>query len=187
MKEKLIILSAILLFFSYPAFGQERCLYSKVGIQPIRANMKVPDFCLEGLNGKKVQLRSLKGNVIFLNFWATWCGPCKDEMPSMEALYQHYKERDFVLLTVSVDEGSSEATRRFIQKNRYCFPVLLDPAGKTLDLFKIDRIPATVVIDKKGRNLGRAIGSRDWNKPDVFSFIDQLLGDRPIRVVSSKN
>ncbi len=187
MKGKLIISLASLLLLSYPALSQERCLYSKVGIQSSRANTKIPDFCLEGLNGKRVQLRSLKSNVILLNFWATWCGPCKEEMPSVEALYQHYKERDFVLLTISVDEGSSETTRKFIQKNRYSFPVLLDPGGKTLDLFQIDRIPAMVVIDKKGRILGRAIGSRDWSRPEVFSFIDQVLGERPIRVVSSKD
>ncbi len=186
MKGKFIILSAICLLFSFPAFSQERSLYSKIGIQSIRANMKVPDFCLEGLNGKRVQLRGLKGNIILLNFWATWCGPCKDEMPSMETLYQRYKERDFALLTISVDEGSSEATRKFIQKNRYSFSVLVDPTGKTLDLFEIDRIPATVIIDKKGRTVGRAIGPRDWSKPEVFSLIDQMLDDRPIRAVSSK-
>ncbi len=186
MEGKLIILLATLFLFSPPAFSQEQGLYSKIGIRSVRANMKVPDFCLEGLNGKRVQLRGLQGNVILVNFWATWCGPCKDEMPSMETLYQHYKERDFVLLTISVDEGSPEPTRKFIQKNRYCFPVLLDPAGKTLDLFEIDRIPATVVIDKKGRIRGRAIGPRDWSKPEVFSLIDQMLDDRPIRAVSSK-
>jgi peroxiredoxin len=146
--------------------------------------MKAPDFCLEGLNGKKLQLHSLRGNVILLNFWATWCGPCREEMPSMEALYQQYKDRDFMLLTISVDEGSPEPIRKFIQKNDYHFPVLFNPTGKTLDLFGIDRIPATLLIDKKGRILGRAIGPRDWSHPDVFSFIDRLLDDRPIRAVS---
>ncbi len=97
MRGKLIILLVIFLLLSPPVFSQERSLYSKIGIQSVRANMKAPDFCLAGLNGKRVQLRGLKGNVILINFWASWCGPCKDEMPSMEALYQHYKERDFVL------------------------------------------------------------------------------------------
>ena len=187
MREKLIILIAILLLFSLPAFSQERGLYSTIGIQPVRNDVKTPDFSLEGLNVKRVQLSALKGNVIFLNFWATWCGPCKDEMPPMEALYQHYRERDFVLLAISVDEGSPEPARKFIQKSRYRFPVLLDPAGKTLDLFEIDRIPATVIIDKKGKMIGRAIGPRDWSKPEVFSLIDQMLDNRPIRAVSSKD
>jgi len=187
MREKLIILIGILVLFSLPAFSQERGLYSKIGIQSVRDNIETPDFSLEGLNVKKVQLSVLKGNVIFLNFWATWCDPCKDEMPSMEALYQHYKERDFVLLAISVDERNPEPARKFIQKHRYRFPVLLDPAGKTLDLFEIHRIPATVIIDKKGRMIGKAIGPRDWSAPEVFSLIDQMLGDRPSRALSSKD
>lgn len=182
--EGSIFLTTLLLLFSLPAFGQESGFYKKIGIQPVKNNMKAPDFCLEGLNGKKVQLHGLKGNVILLNFWATWCGPCKEEMPSMEALYRQYKERDFILLTISVDQGSPEPTRKFIQQNGYHFSVLFDPAGKTLDLFGVDRIPATLVINKKGKILGRAIGPRDWSQPDVFSFIDRLLEDRPIRAVS---
>ena len=187
MREKLIILIAILAFFSLPAHSQERALYSKIGIQSVKDNTKAPDFSLEGLNVKTVQLGALKGNVIFLNFWATWCDPCKDEMPSMETLYQRYKEKDFVLLAISVEEKNPEPARKFIQKNRYRFPVLLDPAGKTLDLFQIHRLPATVIIDKKGRMVGRAIGPRDWSAPEVFSLIDQMLDDRPGRALSSKD
>ncbi len=175
MRQKLIILIAILLFFSLPAFSQERGLYSKIGIQSVKDNTKAPDFSLEGLNVKTVQLSALKGNVIFINFWATWCDPCKDEMPSMDALYQRYREKDFVLLAISVEERNPEPARKFIQKHRYRLPVLLDPAGKTLDLFEIHRLPATVIIDKKGRIVGRAIGPRDWNSPEVFSLIDQML------------
>jgi peroxiredoxin len=187
MRQRLIILIAVLLLFSLPAFSQERDLYSKIGIQSVRDNTKTPDFSLEGLNVKRVQLSALKGNVILLNFWATWCDPCKDEMPSMEALYQRYRERDFVLLAISVEERNPEPARRFIQKHRYRLPVLLDPAGKTLDLFEIHRLPATVIIDKKGRIIGKAIGPRDWNSPEVFSLIDQMLDDRPTRTLSSKD
>ncbi len=175
MPQKIIIPIAILLLFSLPAFSQERDLYSKIGIQSVRDNTKTPDFSLDGLNVKRVQLSALKGNVIFLNFWATWCDPCKDEMPSMEALYKRYKERDFILLAISVEEKNPEPARRFIQRHRYHFPVLLDPAGETLDLFEIHRIPATIIVDKKGRVIGKAIGPRDWSSPEVFSLIDQML------------
>jgi len=175
MRQRLIILIAVLLLFSLPTFSQERGLFSKIGIQSVTDNTKTPDFSLEGLNVKTVQLSALKGNVIFINFWATWCDPCKDEMPSMDALYQRYREKDFVLLAISVEERNPEPARRFIQKHRYRLPVLLDPAGKTLDLFEIHRLPATVIIDKKGRIVGRAIGPRDWNSPEVFSLIDQML------------
>ena len=187
MRTKSIVLLVILFFFSIPAFGQENGLYSKIGIQSIKDTIKTPDFTLEGLNVKTVQLSALKGNVIFLNFWATWCDPCKDEMPSMETLYQRYKEKDFILLAISVEERNPEPAKRFIQKYRYRFPVLLDPPGKTLDLFGIHRIPATIIIDKKGRMVGKALGPRDWSQPDVFSLINQMLDDRGIRAISSKD
>ena len=187
MRKKEFILITILLLFSLPAFSQEGGLYSKIGIRSVRENTRTPDFSLEGLNVKTVRLSTLKGNVILLNFWATWCGPCTEEMPSMEALYQRYKDRDFVFLAISLDEGSPDPVRKFIQKHGYRFPVLLDPAGKTLDLFGIDRIPATVIIDKKGRMIGKAIGPRDWSRPEVFSLIDQIVDGRPGKVLSSRD
>ena len=76
---------ATFLLFTPQAYGQESDLFSKVGIQSFRDKKKAPDFCLDGLNGEKVRLNALKGKIVFLNFWATWCGPCKEEMPSMEA------------------------------------------------------------------------------------------------------
>jgi len=187
MGKKFLFLIATFLLFSLPAYSEEGGLFSKIGIQPIRNKTKTPYCCLEGLNGEKVQLNALKGKVIFLNFWASWCGPCKEEMPSIEALYQHYKERDFIFLTISIDYGGPEPVRTFIEKHRYRFPVLLDPTGKTLDLFEITKIPATLIIDKKGRMIGRVIGPRNWNSPEVFLLIDQMLLDAPNRVVSSKD
>jgi peroxiredoxin len=187
MEKKFSLLIAILLLFGSPAYSADSGLFSKIGIQSVRDKQKAPDFCLDGLNGEKVRLNALKGKILFLNFWASWCGPCKEEMPSMEALHQHYKERDFVFLTISVDYEGPEAVRKFIDKHRYRFPVLLDPKGKTLDLFEISEIPATVIIDKKRKMIGRVIGPRNWTHPDVFSLIDQMLDDRPSRVVSSKD
>ncbi len=190
MKEKLLFLIAPFILLSplaYPAYSEEEDLFSKIKIQSIVDKKKIPDFCLDGLNGEKVQLKSLKGKIIFLNFWATWCGPCKEEMPSMEALYQHFKERNFVFLTISLDYGGQDSVRKFIGNHRYHFPVLLDPLGKTLDLFQINKIPTTLIIDKNGKMIGRAIGPRNWSSPEFFSLIEQLLQDRPSRVVSLKN
>jgi thiol-disulfide isomerase/thioredoxin len=188
MGKKLLFLIATLFILStLPANSEEGNLYSKIGIQSIGDKKKAPHFYLEGLNGEKVQLKTLKGKIIFLNFWATLCGPCKEEMPSMEALYQNYNERDFVLLAISIDYGAPEPVRKFIEKNRYHFSVLLDPAGKTLDLFEINKIPTTLILNKNGKMIGRAIGPRNWSNPEVFSFIDQMLHDRPGGGVSLKN
>jgi len=190
MKEKLLFLIAPLILLSllaYPAYSEERDLFSKLKIQSIVDKKKPPDFCLEGLNGEKIQLKALKGKNIFLNFWATWCGPCKEEMPSMEVLNQQFKERNFVFLTISLDFGGQEPVRKFIENHRYQFPVLLDPSGKTLDLFEINKIPTTLIIDKNGKMIGRAIGPRNWSSPEFFSLIEQMLQDKPSRVVSLKD
>jgi peroxiredoxin len=190
MKEKLLFLITPLILLSFlgnPARGEEVNLFSKMKIQPIVDKKKIPDFCLEGLNGEKVQLKALKGKIIFLNFWATWCGPCKEEMPSMEALYQHFKDRNFIFLTISLDFGGQEPVRKFIENHRYQFPVLLDSSGKTLDLFEVSKIPTTLIIDKNGKMIGRIIGPRNWSSPEFFSLIEQMLQDRPSRVVSLKD
>ena len=95
----ILILLVVLVFTSE---GEEGDLFSKIRIDPIKGDKKAPDFSLRDLNGNKVEIKELKGKIILLNFWATWCGPCKEEMPSLEVLHQRFKERDFVLLSISV-------------------------------------------------------------------------------------
>ncbi len=167
----------IVLFLSLnvQADGREDDLFSKIGITPIKGDKKAPDFSLQDLNGKKVELKQLKEKVILLNFWATWCSPCKEEMPYLEALHQQFKEKKFVLLTISVDYNGLKTVKEFIDKHHYTFPVLLDPKGKTLDLFQVKGIPTTLLIDKRGRLVGKAIGPRDWKSPEVFSLINLLI------------
>ncbi len=187
MRKKLFhLISALfpLLLFTLPVHSEDNSLFAKIGIQSVRDKKKAPPCCLESLSGEKVQLSDLKDKIIFLNFWASWCGPCKEEMPSIETLYQRYKERDVIFLSISVDYEGSEPVRKFIEKNRYRFPILLDPKGKTLDLFEISKIPATLIIDRKGRMIGRVIGPRNWSSPEVFSLIDQMLNDGPRKVIS---
>jgi thiol-disulfide isomerase/thioredoxin len=130
---------------------------------------------LADLKGKKWDLKDLKGKVIFLNFWSTWCGPCKEEMPSMEELYQEFKSKDFIFLTISVDYEKKDVVKGFIEKHRYTFPVLLDPQCVTLDLFQVKGIPTTFLIDKKGMMIGKATGPRNWKKPEVVSILNSLL------------
>ena len=150
-------------------------LFSKAGIQPVKAGTKAPLFSLEDLNGKKSELKQYRGKVVFLNFWATWCGPCKEEMPSMEKLYKQFKDKDFVFLAISVDYAGIKPVKEYIEKNRYTFPVLIDPKCKTLDLFGVRGIPTTFLIDQKGGLIGKAIGPRDWKRPEVVSIVNLLL------------
>jgi thiol-disulfide isomerase/thioredoxin len=167
----------LLIFSPLSVFSENKKddLYSKAGIQPIKGNTKVPNLNLTDLKGKKWETKDLKGKVIFLNFWATWCGPCKEEMPSMEELYQQFKSKDFIFLTISVDYEKKEIVKEFIQKHRYTFPVLLDPECATLDIFQVQGIPTTFLIDKKGMMIGKATGPRNWKKPEVVSILNSLL------------
>jgi peroxiredoxin len=157
------------------AEGVADTLFSDTGINPIKDKKRAPNFCLEDIKGKKVELKHFKGKVVFLNFWATWCGPCKEEMPSMEALHNRFKEKDFVFLAVSVDYEGTKPVKEFIEKQRYTFPVLLDPKCETLGPFEVKAIPTTLLIDKKGLIIGKAIGPIDWKKPEVISILNSLL------------
>jgi peroxiredoxin len=177
-KDFLRCLSVVLIVFvsfSFTAEGGENDLFSKIGINPIKGDKKAPDFFLKDLNCKKVGIKQFNGKIIFLNFWATWCSPCREEMPGLEVLHQKFKEKNFVLLTISVDYAGLKSAQEFMDKHRYTFPVLLDLKSETLDLFNVKGIPTTIIIDRKGRMIGRAIGPRDWKSTEVFSLINLLL------------
>jgi peroxiredoxin len=170
-----VLFLSLLLPLDFLAKGREEDLYSKLRISPIKGDKRAPDFSLLDLHGKKVGLKQFRGKIILLNFWATWCGPCKEEMPFLEILHQQFKEKDFVVLTVSVDYEEAKVVREFINKQRYTFPVLLDPKSEVLDLFDVKGIPTTFIIDKKGKMLGRAIGPRDWKCQEVIILISMLI------------
>ena len=165
-------------FFSllFTVEGSEDDLFSKIKISPIKGDKRAPDFSLKDLNSRKVGLKQFREKIIFLNFWATWCGPCKEEMPSLEVLYQQFKEKNFILLAISVDYEGLKPVQEFINKHHYTFPVLLDPKCETLDLFEVKGIPTTFLIDKKGIMVGKAVGPRDWKSPEVISLINLMLG-----------
>ena len=167
------LLSVILLCYSAHSGNDDP--FAKIGIQTAKDRKMAPNFCLKSLNGKEVALKDFSGKVIFINFWATWCGPCKEEMPSMEALYREFKERGFVLLAISVDYGGMTPVKRFIADHRYTFPVLLDQDSKTLDLYQVKGIPTTLIIDRKGQCIGRAVGPRNWESGDAKSILTLLL------------
>ena len=172
------LLFILIFMISHPFVeGKEDPLFLKAGIQPMKEKL-APNFRFENLSGQKVELKQLKGKVLLLNFWATWCGPCKEEMPSMDALYQLFKEKEFIFLTISVDYEDKKKVKEFIDKHRYSFPVLIDSTCLSLDLFSVKAIPTTFLIDKKGMMIGRAVGPKNWNSPEVVSILNMLLGKK---------
>ena len=143
----------------------------------LKPGLPAPNFTFPGLDGKMVSLTDYKGKVVFLNIWATWCPPCREEMPSMERLYQKLKDEDFIILAVSIDTSGAKAVAPFVKDYKLSFPVLLDDKGKSQSLFSTTGIPESFIIDKEGVLAQITIGPRDWDSPSVIQFLRQLIED----------
>jgi cytochrome c biogenesis protein CcmG, thiol:disulfide interchange protein DsbE len=143
---------------------------------PVAAGERAAEFKLQDLNGDTVTLSSLRGKVVFLNIWATWCGPCREEMPSMETLYNDFKNnKDFVILAVSQDRLGKDAVKSYVEKNGYHFRVLLDPQNKLSESYDLSGVPETFIIDRHGRIVAHHMGAFDWSRSDVLESLQQLL------------
>ncbi|WP_236709974.1 TlpA family protein disulfide reductase [Longilinea arvoryzae] len=115
------------------------------------------DFTVKDLSGASVTLSSLHGKVVLVNFWATWCSPCKEEMPLLQAYYDAHKAEDFTLVAVNVSDDVEDA-QAFIAQNGYTFPVWSDPPGNVLIDLNMNGLPASLVIDAQGKLVKRWIG-----------------------------
>ena len=135
-----------------------------------------PSFELPTLSGGKVRLTDYRGKVVFINFWATWCSTCKVEMPSMERLYQRFKDRGFEMLTISVDKDQ-ELVQPYIDQYKLTFPVLKDPESDVAKkLYKTTGVPETFIIDQNGVIVFKAVGPRDWATDETLQAFEQMLG-----------
>lgn len=134
-----------------------------------------PDFAVPDLAGQAVRLSGLRGRVVLINLWTTWCPPCREEMPSMERLYQQLKDRGFVLLAVSQDEGGQAVVEPFVKQLALSFPVLVDPEHQVGDRYGVWGYPESFLIDREGRIVERVIGPRDWASAAQIAAIERLL------------
>ncbi len=148
----------------------------------LEAGKPAPSFALPGLDGKIVHLSDHRGKVVLVNIWATWCRPCVDEMPSMEKLYQEFKDRDFEILAVSIDADGTGAVVPFMLKYKLTFPALIDSEGSIRESYRVTGVPESFIIDQQGILVKKIIGAADWSAPDVFLFIDNML-----RIPAAKN
>ncbi|MEK7376790.1 MAG: TlpA disulfide reductase family protein [Candidatus Margulisiibacteriota bacterium] len=144
---------------------------------PVPRNKTAFNFELKDLSGKAVKLSDYKGKFIFLNFFASWCPPCREEMPSIQRLYEKTLSwKGFKLIVVSVDAIENDA-RAFIKNGKYTFPVLLDSGSKAADNYGIRGIPATFIINKKGKIVDTAVGGRDWANDEMIRKFKTLTGN----------
>jgi thiol-disulfide isomerase/thioredoxin len=145
-----------------------------LGFQVPTAPLRYVDFTLMDLDGKKRSLESFAGQVILLNFWATWCPPCRAEMPSMESLHRELKDEGLVILAVN-SQQSREEVGEFVVAGGYTFPVLLDESGRVGASYAVRAIPTTYLVDRHGYILGRITGSRDWHTAEALSVLRRVL------------
>jgi peroxiredoxin len=169
----LFVLIAIML--GIVIFLQERDSFFDPSNQlRVRPGFPAPNFTFPGLDGKMVSLTDYRGKVVFLNIWATWCGPCKQEMPSMERLYKALKGEDFEILAVSIDTLGAKVVAPFMKEYGLSFSALLDTGGTIQRLYGTTGIPETFIINKEGIIEQKIIGSRDWAAPEAIRFFRNL-------------
>jgi peroxiredoxin len=109
-----------------------------------------PGFTLQSNDGEQVSLASLKGKVVMVNFWATWCVPCRQEMPHLQALYERYNSLGFELLAVNVEKDNAEGARKWLEETPVTFPVLFDTKNEVTKLYKVQTMPSTVLVGRDG-------------------------------------
>jgi peroxiredoxin len=147
----------------------------KFGQKKSAVGYLAPDFSLRNLKGNYQSLDSFSGQVVVLNFWATWCVPCRVEMPSFEKLYRRYRSEGLTVLAVTLDKKSEKNIKSFVEEYELSFPVLLDEEEKVERLYPSMTIPFTYVIDRKGRIVARVDGAKNWESSETFEAIEYLL------------
>ncbi len=145
----------------------------------VGVDTKAPDYRVVDLaTGDTISLRDrYKGQVTLINIWATWCPPCREEMPAMEALYQDYAARGFKIAAISIEDGNASGIKDFAKELGLTFDLYHDDGGAIQGVYQTTGVPETFLLDRDGKIVRRLIGSHDWNSPANRDLIDRLLAD----------
>ncbi len=156
------------------AQGADQDPFKQLNLTRATPPTAAPVFTVPRPAGRALSLTDYKGRVVLLNFWATWCPPCREEMPSMEHLYQRYRDRGFVVLALSIDRNLA-AVPPFVEEFRLTFPIGLDSKTVVVELYRVRALPTTVLIDRGGQVVAGAAGARDWDSPAAHAVVETLL------------
>ncbi len=143
-------------------------------VQAEEMNTPAPDFTLKSRQGENLRLQDFRGEVVMLNFWASWCGPCRQEMPLMDDIYTRYKDLGFTILAVNVDENADEA-HRFLDKVPVSYPILYDPESDVSEKYEVQAMPTTVMIDRDGNARFLHHGYQPGYEDDYEKQVRQLV------------
>lgn len=174
---RVLILSALLLavgFISYLLL-KPADLKSSKQIPRLQMGQVAPDFSFPDLGGRKVRLSSLRGRVVLLNIWATWCPTCIEEMPSLQKLHESFQDRDLAVVSVSIDVLGEQVVAPFMKKYGLSFPALLDPRGEIKKAYATTGVPESFIIDRQGVVVHKVIGPRNWIEPTTLSFFEEMI------------
>jgi cytochrome c biogenesis protein CcmG/thiol:disulfide interchange protein DsbE len=172
-KKQIVLLAGLFLFTVLFVAGyvvKER----QIGKKIITSGDQAAEFRLQALEGRSVKLSDLRGKVVMVHFWATWCPPCVEELPTIDTLYRTIADKDFQLLAVSVDDAAPEVVA-FLKKHGLNLPVLMDPGRKTAGRYGTYKFPETYIVDRQGMVRVKVIGPRDWSRPENIQIVRDLL------------
>ena len=167
--------STILLFLVVNSALAHEESFKAMGVVPPRNEMPAPDFTLQTSNGNSVSLSDFKGKAVLLNFWATWCVPCKKELPSMQKLYDAAKLDGVEVVAISIDRDKKDRIQQYIKNYNLTFPVLLDPSQKVRKDYFIMGLPTSYLIGADGKLKGFISGAREWNSAASKKMFSTLV------------
>lgn len=150
-----------------------------------RVGQPLADFALPDLGGRTVQLASLRGKVVFVNVWATWCQPCIEEMPTIQKLHERLQPRGLTVLAVSLDALGEQVVGPFMRTYQLTFPTLLDVKNVVQRLYRTTGVPESFIVDKQGILVEKVIGPRDWAHPQVLALFERLMAAAPPKPAGS--
>ena len=171
-RTKFVVLVVALCVFLTGTLGFYKFLWGK-------ESLLAPTFTLPSLTGQSVSLADQKGNIVLINFWATWCKDCVQEMPEFEKLYQKYHEKGLSIFAISIDKKGQPAVKDFLKRENLkpTYPILLDPEGHVPRAYRLRWVPVTIVVGRDGRIIEKILGAKPWGSEEMMKSFDRLLNE----------
>ncbi len=141
-------------------------------------DVEAPDFTLPSIGGGDVSLSDFRGKWVFVNFWATWCGPCVVEMPMMNNLYKELKDEGFDMVAISVDKNDAADVQAFVDEHKLDFTILHDRDNSIMKMYGVTTLPLSYIISPEGHVIAQSLGAREWDNPVMIQYIRDLMAGK---------
>jgi cytochrome c biogenesis protein CcmG, thiol:disulfide interchange protein DsbE len=181
--KKIVVLFVVLLAAAGCRRGEKKAVEEKAAqtapaVQTatgIEAGATMPEYRAMNLDGSEFELAARKDKVVLLNLWATWCPPCRDEIPELQRIHDHYSKRGFEVVGVSLDEGGVDVVQEFVTDYKMTYPVVLDPQGNLANVLQTSSLPTSIMVDRNGRIVWKRVGFIDKNDAELKAAIEKAL------------